>query len=100
MARPSPTWPPQAHYNAGADQIVSYNSNEAGGPSTYFHSLYGDLNGDGSVNLTDYRQFKLDYLASSGDPNYVTAFDFDGDGSINLTDYRKFKTNYLASFTY
>ncbi len=88
------------HYNGGADQIIAYNSAEAGGPSNYFHVLYGDTNGDGSVNLTDYRQFKLDYLSSSADSNYDTAFDYDGDGGINLTDYRQFKLNYLNSFTY
>ncbi len=89
-----------ARYNSGGNQIVSFTSAEAGGPSNYFHSLFGDTNGDGSINLTDYRQFKLDYLASIGDPNYAAALDYDGDGSINLTDYRKFKNNYLNSFSY
>ncbi len=89
-----------SYYNGKLDQVVSFASAEAGGASNYFHVLYGDANGDGSVNLTDYRQLKLDYLSSAGDPNFTSAFDFDGDGSINLTDYRQFKTNYLNSFSY
>ncbi len=89
-----------AHYNGSADQIATFTSAEAGGASNYFHVLYGDINGDGSVNLTDYRQFKTDYLANTGDPNFDWGFDYNHDGSINLTDYRQFKTNYLNSFSY
>ncbi len=87
-------------FNSGGDQIVAFASPQVGGPSSYFHVLFGDINGDGSVNLSDYRLFKLDFLADSGDSNYSAAFDYDGDGSINLNDYRKFKGNYLASFSY
>ncbi len=72
----------------GGDQVLT------------FFRLYGDINGDASVNLTDYRQFKNAYLSSVGDSNYIAGFDTNGDGGINLTDYRIFKANYLLSFSY
>ncbi len=72
----------------------------SGGDQTLptFFRLFGDVNGDGSVNLTDYRAFKLAYLSAAGDPAFNDAFDVNGDGQINLSDYRAFKNNYLASF--
>jgi len=97
-----------ATFNSGADAIVQYNSVEVDGltgpangvPSNYFHSLYGDTNGDGNVDLTDYRLFKTAYGSSSTDPNFVFSLDSNGDGNIDLTDYRAFKLDYGQSFSY
>ncbi|HZL34814.1 MAG TPA: dockerin type I repeat-containing protein, partial [Tepidisphaeraceae bacterium] len=65
-----------------------------------FHRLFGDINGDKTVNLIDYRAFKKAYLSISTSANWNPLFDTNGDGTINLTDYRAFKRNYLKQFTY
>ncbi|HZL35248.1 MAG TPA: dockerin type I domain-containing protein [Tepidisphaeraceae bacterium] len=70
-----------------------------GNKTTTFHRLFGDINGDGTVNLTDYRAFKATYLSSAGNPGFVADFDANNDGTINLVDYRAFKNNYLKQFT-
>ena len=64
-----------------------------------FFRLFGDSNGDGIVNLTDYRAFASAYLKSSGVVGYNAAFDANSDGTINLIDYRAFAANYLRSLT-
>ncbi|HZL35405.1 MAG TPA: dockerin type I domain-containing protein [Tepidisphaeraceae bacterium] len=70
----------------------------AGGSlSTTFHRLFGDFNGDGTVNLTDYRAFKAAFLSQTGGSTYNPAFDSNGDGTINLIDYRRFKANFLKT---
>ncbi|HZL35476.1 MAG TPA: dockerin type I domain-containing protein, partial [Tepidisphaeraceae bacterium] len=65
-----------------------------------FHRLFGDINGDGTVNLTDYRLFKNAFLTTNTDPNWNVEFDYNGDGVVNLVDYRAFKANYLKAFMY
>jgi len=65
-----------------------------------FHRLFGDINGDKTVNLTDYRAFKSAYLSTSTNSKWNPNFDVNGDGTINLTDYRAFKNNYLKQFIY
>lgn len=90
----------QAYFNGGMDQIVQFNSVEAGGMSNYFHVLFGDINGDGTVNLTDYRAFIAAFLSSSGDPNWNPDFDYGQYGTINLSDYRAFTNDFLTSYIY
>ena len=89
-----------AQYNGGADQIVQFNSVEAGGLSNYFHVLYGDINGDGTVDSSDYRAFKTAFLTSAGDANWNAALDVNQDGSIDSLDYRAFKNDFLLSYSY
>jgi hypothetical protein len=89
-----------AAFNGGSDQIVSFDSVEAGGASNYFHVLFGDANGDGIVNATDYRAINSAYMSSVGNSDYNAALDFNQDGTINETDYDAFYNNFLMSLSY
>ncbi|HZL34542.1 MAG TPA: dockerin type I domain-containing protein [Tepidisphaeraceae bacterium] len=84
----------------GGQVSDSANQHLAGDQTFEFHRLFGDINGDKTVNLIDYRAFKNSFLSSTGDSNWNPNFDVNGDGTINLTDYRSFKSNYLKQFTY
>jgi hypothetical protein len=65
-----------------------------------FHRLFGDINGDMTVNGIDYKAFKSSYLTSTGNSKFNANFDSNGDGTINGIDYKAFKNNYLKAFTY
>jgi hypothetical protein len=67
--------------------------------TTSFLRLFGDINGDGTVNLGDYRAFQATFLSSVGQTAYVAAFDSNGDDTINLDDYRAFQADFLLSLT-
>jgi len=47
---------------------------------------YGDINGDGKINLKDYYTVALAYGSSPGDPRWNPDADINGDGVINLKD--------------
>jgi parallel beta-helix repeat protein len=51
-----------------------------------FHRLFGDIDGNRTVDSADMSQFNLAYARSAGSPQYNSAFDFDGNGAINNTD--------------
>jgi uncharacterized delta-60 repeat protein len=91
-----------AEFNDGAATPVAFATNEPGdgGTSQYFHVLYGDLAGAGTVSLVDYRQFLSAYESSSGSSNFNPALDYFGNGSISLQDYRAFLKDYETSYTY
>ena len=81
----------------------------AGTGTTYnvFSVLYGDMAGNGQVNLTDYSKFKagLGSSSNSSSPSVRAAYalaqplDWFGNGQINLSDYAKFKSNLGKSYT-
>ena len=68
--------------------------------STTFHRLYGDIDGNKTVNSADYFKFKAAFGSTSGQANFNSDFDFDGNGKINSADYFKFKANFGRKFTY
>jgi Calx-beta domain/Dockerin type I domain len=88
-----------APLNGGAATIVSFNKSD-GSSSNYFHVLFGDFNGDGTVNSVDARQLSKDLLSSTGDTNYDPAFDFNGDGTINTIDAKQFTKDLLQTYSY
>jgi hypothetical protein len=59
-----------------------------------FHRLFGDINGDKTVNLVDLTALRAAFGAISNNANYVAAFDFNGDGAINLTDLTQFRNRF------
>ena len=63
----------------------------AAGGSLTFHRLFGDVNGNGSVNALDYNQFRGAFGKSTGADGFNDAFDFDGSQSINALDYNQFR---------
>ena len=65
-----------------------------------FHRLFGDIDGNGTVNSADYFQFKKAFGAASGSSLYNPDFDFDNNGKINSSDYFKFKANFGRKFVY
>jgi hypothetical protein len=63
-----------------------------------FYRLYGDANGDGTVNNADTFQLRKTFGLSAGATGYLACFDANGDGTVNNADvfqYRKrFGTTY------
>ena len=58
------------------------------------HRLFGDSDGDGDVDGTDYYNFRTAYYNSvSGDP-FASYFDHDGNGEIGRDDYHAFFDRY------
>jgi hypothetical protein len=65
-----------------------------------FHRLFGDFDGNGTVNNADYFQFKKAYGQTIGSTGYNALFDFDGNGIVNNGDYFQFKLRYGVIYTY
>jgi hypothetical protein len=70
-----------------------------GGDSiTIFSRLFGDLNGDKTVNLLDLAEFRNAIRNAFGtlaaDANYRSDLDFNGDGAINVSDLVAFRTRF------
>jgi regulation of enolase protein 1 (concanavalin A-like superfamily) len=62
--------------------------------ATSFFRLFGDSDGNGTVNALDYARFKAAFGSAAGSPGYNGAFDFDGNGAVNALDYAYFKNNF------
>jgi hypothetical protein len=56
--------------------------------------LFGDVNGDGTVNGLDYASFRAAYGSVTGSPAYMPDLDYNGDGAINGLDYAQFRARY------
>ena len=67
--------------------------NSAGGATfTYqFHRLFGDADGSGMIDSTDFLAFRLAFLSTN--PNY----DSDGDGIVGPADFLQFRLRFLQS---
>jgi hypothetical protein len=63
-----------------------------------FFRLYGDTNGDGTVNNTDAFKFKSTFLKSSGNAGYLAYLDYNGDGTVNNTDAFQLKKRFLTNY--
>ncbi|MFO0850945.1 MAG: PA14 domain-containing protein [Gemmataceae bacterium] len=62
--------------------------------TTDFFRLFGDINGDGTVNGTDLFTFRPAFGMGVAQPNYISGFDYNSDGLINGTDLFEFRTRY------
>jgi hypothetical protein len=56
--------------------------------------LFGDVNGDQTVNGFDLGFFRNAFGTQASDPNFLTFFDFNGDGTINGFDLGQFRTRF------
>jgi hypothetical protein len=56
--------------------------------------LFGDVNGDRTVNGFDLGFFRNAFGTQTGDSNYLSYFDFNGDGVINGFDLGQFRTRF------
>ena len=72
----------------GGDDYVSPTT--PGNPNRIFR-LFGDANGDASVDAADFIQFRLSF----GGTNSI--FDFDGDGSVSASDFIQFRLRFGSS---
>ncbi len=74
--------------------IINYNGQD------YSVIVLGDVNGDGSINSTDFMQVRRQYLGLY-DMNDIMkkAADVNGDGKINSTDFMQIRKHYLGLYT-
>jgi hypothetical protein len=69
-------------------------------PSSYtalFHRFFGDFNGDGHLDNTDFFWFRSTFGLSSSQTGFLAAFDYDGSGVIDNTDFFKFRARFGTS---
>lgn len=59
-----------------------------------FFRIYGDGDGSGMVNLTDFGMFRATFGHLSVEPEYDPIFDSNADSSINLSDFAVFRGNF------
>ncbi len=55
-----------------------------------FHRLFGDIDGNRTVNSADFAQFGATFGVTQGSQGYYAAFDFNGDGIVEATDFAEF----------
>jgi hypothetical protein len=67
---------------------------QGGDSVTSLFRLFGDVNGDKTVNITDLTAFRNAFGATTTDPNYSAFLDFNGDGVINITDLTQFRNRF------
>ena len=65
-----------------------------------FFRLYGDFNGDRTVNVFDLLNFRRTYRLSQGDAEYLADFDSNNDGTINVFDLLAFRQNYRTTLDF
>jgi hypothetical protein len=66
-----------------------------GGDSvTSFYRMYGDVNGDRTVNGLDLAVFRTAFGTALGDPNYRDYLDANGDGVVNGLDLAEFRARF------
>jgi beta-glucanase (GH16 family) len=65
-----------------------------------FYTLYGDSDGNRSVNIFDLLTFRQSYLTTVGSPDYEYSLDFGADGSINVFDLLAYRQRYLTSLPF
>jgi hypothetical protein len=64
------------------------------GPGLHLYRLYGDANGDGTVDTFDLGQFRTAYNSGAGQANYLAFLDADNSGGIDTQDLGQFRSRY------
>ena len=78
--------------NAGNQLDGDKDGNAGGNATDQFFRFFGDVNGDRSVNIVDFFQFRNAFRG-----NYNAAFDYNGDGAINIIDFFQFRSRFGSS---
>ena len=65
-----------------------------------FDCLFGDYDGNKTVNTADYGRFRQTFGLATGAANFNPLFDYDGNGTINTSDYGRFRTRFGTSLLY
>jgi hypothetical protein len=68
--------------------------------SAKFHRLFGDINGNKTVNNADFTLFRATFLRSSPDPLYNSGFDYENNGTVNNADFAQFRKRFQKPLTY
>ncbi len=68
--------------------------------SQRFHRLYGDYDGNKTVNNADYFWFKQTFNKNRGETGFLDLFDYDDNGTVNNGDYFQFKKRFGVVYTY
>ena len=74
----------------GATMTSDYHFGDAQG----LYRMFGDVNGDQTVNGFDLGFFRNAFGTQAGDPNYLSYLDYNGDGVINGFDLGQFRTRF------
>jgi hypothetical protein len=69
-------------------------SNYTFGDAQGLFRMFGDVNGDRTVNGFDFGFFRNAFGTQSGNPNYLSYLDFNGDGVINGFDLGLFRSRF------
>jgi Dockerin type I domain len=89
-----------ASQSSANTQPLDGNSDGLGGDNYVFNDsqglfrLFGDINGDQTVNGLDFGYFRDAFGTQTGDANFLSYIDFNGDGVINGFDFGQFKTRF------
>lgn len=79
----------------------AYGQTLTGGNRTFtFHRLFGDTNGDKTVNLTDYRRMRITLGRSDADPLFNGVLDHERNGIVNILDLTQFRRRFGARYVY
>ena len=65
-----------------------------------FFRLFGDSNGDATVNITDYNAFLSTFGKASGNGAYKAWFDFDASASVNVADYNALLARFGKGYSF
>ncbi len=86
-------------------QFLDGNGNGTGGDdytlngtvANGLYRLFGDVDGDGTVNAFDFARFRNAFGFSAGDPDYLDYLDINGNGIINAFDFSQFRIRFGAT---
>lgn len=90
-----------ANITAGGQQLDGNGDGTAGDNYVFspqgnqgLFRLFGDADGNQTVNIFDYGMFSTSYGKSLGGAGFLAYFDFDGSNSVNIADFGQFATRY------
>jgi choice-of-anchor C domain-containing protein len=78
----------------GGDLVRGENAADA------FFALFGDVNGDRTIRLAEFNQFRNTFGTNSLGGNYDGRFDFDDDEVIGLADFNQFRRRFGTSLDF
>ena len=80
--------------NAGGDLVFGDTA------ADNFFRLFGDNDGNRSVNVFDLLAFRSTFGDSNGDANFNAQFDSNADGNVNVFDLLAFRDNFLETLVF
>jgi hypothetical protein len=80
--------------SVGTRERITFGDDEADG----FYAMFGDVNGDRSLEADDYAAFRGAYGKQIGDVGYDLRFDFDADGVVGEDDFGQLRARFGSSF--